>query len=268
MFKLFSKKNNNNPCPIEPEMRRWMENSFLWLATQFGHDNVATKPMLLPTPEHFPVRYNGSEESAIQTAKLIAKQMEIDFGEIKLSIFDQSIQEFNGDFGHRMWTVVDESSNEKLAAGLFFDKDEQGRYDIMIERKNLGDPQNLVATLAHEFSHIKLLGEKRLDFNDEYLTDLVPVVFGLGIFNANAAFKEHKSFDSYGHNSIGYLKQKEWGYALALYAFFRNELTPDWVKYLTPNIKADFGKSMDFIRNNTDKVFMEEYTGNPGSDTK
>jgi hypothetical protein len=116
-----------------------------------------------------------------------------------------------------------------------------------------------VATLAHEFSHIKLLGEKRLDLNDEHLTDLTPVVFGLGIFNANSAFKDFKSFDGYGHNSLGYLKQREWGYALALYAYFRYEENPGWLKFVTPNIRSDFKKSMEFINANTDKIFIEEY---------
>jgi hypothetical protein len=260
MFGLFN-KNKTNECPIDNEMRLWMENSFLWLATQFGHDNIATKPMLHPTPEHFPITYDGSKESMLKTAEIIARQMEIDFTEVNLDIFEQNIQEISGDFGHRIWTEVDKDSDEKLAAGLYFDKNEQGKYDIFIEKKNLKDPENLVATLAHEFSHIKILGEERLDFNDEQLTDLTPVIFGLGIFNANSAHKEWKSFDSYGHNSAGYLKQREWGYALALYVYFRKEENPDWLKYLTANIKSDVKRSLDFIYANTDKVFIEEYNG-------
>lgn len=260
MFGLFSKKENPD-CPIDPAMRLWMENSFLWLATQFGHDNIATKPMLLPTPQHFPITYNGSQESLLKTAEIVAKQMEIDINEIKIDTYDQNIQEFSGDFGHRIWTEVHKDSDEKLSAGLYFGKNEEGKYEILIEKKSLNDPENLVSTLAHEFSHIKILGEKRLDFNDEELTDLTPVIFGLGIFNANSAFKEHRSFDSYSHNSLGYLKQREWGYALALYSFFREEENPDWLKYLAPNIKSDFKKSMDFINGNVDKVFIEEYKG-------
>jgi len=260
MLGMFSKKQNNE-CPIDPGMRLWMENAFLWLAEQFGQDNIATRPMLLPTPDHFPIRYDGSTESLAKTSEIVALQMEIDIHEIALDVYEQNIQEFSGDFGHRIWTEVDNDSDEKLSAGLFFDKNEQGKYEIFIEKKNLNDPENLVATLAHEFAHVKLLGEKRLDFNDELLTDLTPVVFGLGIFNANSSFKEHKSFDSYGHNSLGYLKQREWGYALALYAFYRQEENPDWVKFLTPNIKSDFKKSTGFIYANSDKVFIEEYKG-------
>lgn len=260
MFGLFSKKQNPE-CPIDPEMRLWIENTFLWLATQFGHDNIETKPMLLPTAEHFPIRYDGSKESLAKTAEIVARQMEIDINEINLDTYEQNIQEFRGDFGHRIWTEVDKDSDEKLTAGLYFDKGKNGKYDILIEKKNLSDPEKLVATLAHEFSHIKILGEKRLDFNDEQLTDLTPVVFGLGIFNANSAFKEYKSFDTYGYNSIGYLAQREWGYGLALYAHFRQEESSGWIKYLTPNIKSDFKKSMDFIKANRDKVFIEEYKG-------
>lgn len=217
--------------------------------------------MLYPTREHFPFRYDGSMGSMTQTAEIVAKQMEIDFNEINLGVYEQNIQEFTGDFGHRIWTEVDKSNDEKLASGLYFDKSDNGKYDILIEKKNLSDPENMVATLAHEFSHIKILGEKRLDFNDEQLTDLTPVVFGLGIFNANSAFKEHKTFDAYGHNSLGYLKQQEWGYALALYAYFREEENSDWTKYLTPNLRSDFKKSMAFISANNDKVFIEEYKG-------
>ena len=260
MFGLFRKKKNNE-CPIDPEMRLWMENAFLWLATQFGEDNIATKPMLLPTPEHFPIRYNGSKESLQETAAIVASQMEIDINLINIDIYEQNIQEFRSDLGHTIWTEVDKDGGEGLSAGLYMGKNEQGKFEILIEKKNLTDPENLVATLAHEFAHIKILGEERLEDNDEDLTDLTPVVFGLGIFNANSAFKEHKSFEGYGHNSIGYLKQREWGYALALYAFYRQEENPGWLKYLTPNIRSDFKKSMLFINDNTDKVFIEEYKG-------
>ncbi|MEO6540778.1 MAG: hypothetical protein ABIN74_07315, partial [Ferruginibacter sp.] len=196
MFGLF--KNQKNECPIDLETRLWMENAFLWLAEQFGQENIVTKPMLFPTPHHFPIHYDGSIETLIKTAEIIANQMEIDVNEINLDIYSQNIQEFKGDLGHRIWTEFDKTSEEKLSAGLYFGKNEQGKYDVFIEKTNLSDPENLAATLAHEFAHIKLLGEERIEFNDESLTDLTPVIFGLGIFNANAAFKEHKSYDGYG----------------------------------------------------------------------
>ena len=121
------------------------------------------------------------------------------------------------------------------------------------------DPENLVATLAHEFAHIKLLGENRIDNNDEYLTDLLTVVFGFGIFNANTAFREHKSHHSFGYNTSGYLKQPQWGYALALYIYFKEEDNPEWIKFLTPNIRSDIRRSLDFIYTNPDVIFKTDH---------
>ena len=240
-------------------MRLWMENAFLWLAEQFGKDNIATKPMLLPTTDHFPIRYDGSKECLIKTAEIIGRQMEIDINNVTLDIYDQSIQEFIGDLGHRTWTEVDKNSNERLSAGLYLGKNEYGKYDILIEKKNLTNPENLVATLSHELAHIRLLGENRLNFNDELLTDLSTVVFGLGIFNANASFREHKSPEGYMTSSLGYLKQREWGYALALYAFYKQEENPDWIKFLNPNLKSDLKKGLNFILAN-EKKYLQKIT--------
>lgn len=236
-----------------------MEQAFVWLVVEFGQDNIKAKPIRCPTAEHFPIRYDGSQDSLLQTAQIIADQMEIDLNKINLDIYNQSIQEFQGDAGFRMWTTPDEHSEEVMSSGLYFDKNASGKFDVFIEKNNLKDPEKLVATLAHEFAHIKLLGEKRVSFNDESLTDLTTVVFGIGIFNANCAFREIKNYDSWGHNTLGYLKQREWGYALALHAYYRQEKNPIWINYLTPNIKSDFKKSSSFIYANTERIFKEKY---------
>lgn len=255
MFGLFS-RDNGDKCPIDLKMRHWMESSFWWLSGQYDRDNIASKPILLPTPDHFPIRYDGSKKTLFQTAEIVAVQMEIDLGEVELDWYDQHVQEFSGDFGHRMWTQAAEG--ESLAGGLYFEKDDlTGKYSILIEKNKLVSPEDLVATLAHEFSHIKLLGEGRIEENDELLTDFNTVVFGLGVFNANSAFREVKSYTMFGHNSSGYLKQREWGYALALYAYFRGEHNPGWISHLTPNIRTDFKKSMTYILANKDTVFTQ-----------
>lgn len=260
MLRYFQKK-NKAICPIDQDMRFWMENAFLWLATQFSQDTILSKKVLVPTQQDFAVRYDGSQNSLIKTAEIVAAQMDINLEEVTLQIFDENIKSFDGGMGHRIFTEIDNNSTDKLAAGLYFDKNKDGKYDIFIEQQNLLQPENLVATIAHEFAHIKLLGEKRLDYNDELLTDLTTVVFGLGIFNANSSFNFYQGYDGWGHNSVGYLKQKEWGYALALYAYYREDKSPGWVKYLSKNLQSDFKKSNAYIHANQDKVFMEEYKG-------
>ncbi|WP_205508812.1 hypothetical protein [Longitalea arenae] len=257
MFGLFSKKPPE--CPIDTDTRLWMEQAFVWLVQEFGQNNILTKSMLLPTAEHFPIAYDGSKDSFEQTAHIVARQMEIDLNNINLELYNESIQEIKSDYGFSVFTIPDESSTEQLTAGLYFGKNDAGAFDVFVESTNLKDPEKLVATIAHEFAHIKLLGEKRVPFNDESLTDLATVIFGIGVFNANCAFREIKNFSARGHHTLGYLKQREWGYALALYAYFRQDKDPAWINYLTPNIRSDFKKSTAFINANTDRIFREKY---------
>jgi len=88
------------------------------------------------------------------------------------------------------------------------------------------------------------------------LTDLTTIVFGLGIFNANAAFQTTAGFDSWGWSKSGYLSQMEWGYALALFAYIREEEEPAWIEFLTRNVKSDFRQSLKFIHANKEKIFQ------------
>lgn len=134
---------------------------------------------------------------------------------------------------------------------------EDGKYEILLSTKQLLDPESLVATLAHEIAHIKLLGENRIHENNEYLTDLTTVIFGLGILNANNAFKSFRGSNYYEWKSQGYLSQIQWGYSLALFAYIRNEVSPAWINYLTPNIKSDFLQGQQFIEDSRDLVFQQ-----------
>jgi hypothetical protein len=260
MFGFFI--NKEPQCPVSLAERLYLENSFLWLATQFGHEEIRNKMMFFPTVDHFSLKFNGSKESVYKAASIIASRMDIDINEIQLETFKESIHEVQNELGNRIFTQLDTTDSEESMAGCYFDKNEAGKYEIFIEESHLKNAENLVAILAHEFSHIKILGEKRLDFNDEALTDLTTIIFGFGIFNANASFQTIKTFDMWGHSSLGYLKQQEWGYALALYAFFRQDDRPSWLKHLNKNIRSDFEKSMRYMLANTDKIFWQDNDGN------
>jgi hypothetical protein len=101
---------------------------------------------------------------------------------------------------------------------LYHNEKVDGKYSISLDEALLEKPESLIATIAHELSHVKLLGEKKLEQNDEMLTDFTTVFFGLGIFNANCAFQFYKQNDRWGYSNLGYLKIEEWAYALALFA--------------------------------------------------
>jgi hypothetical protein len=83
-----------------------------------------------------------------------------------------------------------------------------------------------------------LLGENRIIENDEKLTDLTTVFFGLRIFNANAAFQTYRGVDYSGWrkenglfnpNGMRTMRYPYW------HIFVVKKTRLDW--YLTLNIK-------------------------------
>jgi hypothetical protein len=119
-------------------------------------------------------------------------------------------------------------------------------------------PDNLIATLVHELAHVKLMGHAKMDYVDEYLTDLTTVFFGFGIFSANTAFQFRKSNQGWSWSDLGYLKIDEWAYALALLAYLRKENKPVWAQYLNPTVKKLFEKSAQFISENEGLLFRQK----------
>ena len=230
--------------PIPDASREWIENSFKWLIDRFGEQNIRTRRILTPHHSDFPIRYNGQPSTAQETLNIVATQMEVDPASIHLELYDEGNVVLSGDIYLKQYQTLN------YAAGRYFGKEEDGKYHIWLEQRQLNQPEKMVATLAHEIAHIKLLGEGAIEKNDEPLTDLTTIVFGLGIFNANACFQFYKGFDGSGHSSLGYLTQQEWGYGLALLALFRKEPEADWIQLLTKNIRSDIAKSIEYIMEN------------------
>ncbi len=254
MFGLFRKKIPNK-CPVTEENRVWLEDSFHFLLDLFDREKVKTRKQLIPHHSDFPIRYLGNAETAFSTMEIVAKQMEVLPQDIHLDFYDHGMKAIStgGPFGNRIFL---ETEKDKSSAGLYWGRQEDNKYHIWLERKKLKQPENMVAVLAHEIAHIKLLGEKRIENNDEKLTDLVTIIFGLGIFNANAAFQSYSGFDSSGWQKTGYLTQMEWGYALALFAWMRGEQAPGWTEHLSLNVKGDFKRGELFIRQNEHFIFQ------------
>ena len=244
-------------CPVSERSRLWLENAFLSLLSFFGKENTQQRRVLTPHHSDFPIQYSGTEESAHDTMKIVATQMEVPCDSIQLCFYDDQVREVStgSPFGGKIY--LESRKEDQIASGVYLGQAENRKYELWLNRKNLSEPENLVATLAHEIGHIKLLGENRIKENDEQLTDLTMVIFGLGIFGANAAFKTTQTLESYSWSSHGYLSQMEWGYALALFAHLRREQSPKWINHLTPNVKSDFLLGQQFILANPDTIFKE-----------
>jgi hypothetical protein len=230
-------------CPIDAEMRRWVDHRWRWLVGEFGVDRVREARLILPTPEFFPDPYRGTEEDARRVLDRVCGYMGIDPGCIEMSLYDdQSPLADHPMFGGR----------SQGTAGLY--QPEGGRYRIWIEATNLDDPLGMVATVAHEVGHIHLLGHGRISAgaqDHEPLTDLLTVFFGLGVFTANSVIREQYwqdgQYAGWRIGRRGYLTMPVFGYALALFARTRGEDGSAWSGELRPDVCVAFKKSMRFL---------------------
>ena len=194
-------------------------------------------------------------EDAFYILYKLVHQMDISFeGSIEIGFFQERepIEYSDG-----LVSVVAEDTVADSGRYIQYDN---GDIEIAIEEKQLGNPIALIATLAHELAHFKLLGEKRIAVNDEILTELVVLIYGIGVFNANSSIAKMHTLSnnvSSGWKIMGvggYLDSKLHGFALALYASYRKEINPSWVSFLEPDILREFKKSSKYINDNPEEV--------------
>jgi len=245
MFGIF-KKETAPQSPLKADRRQLIEGSFQWLTNTFDKEAILHRRILTPHYSDFPIRYNGDPQTATETLDIIAIQMEIEPSELDLHFYDDTINQLStgSPTGGKLTlaTADDEpaGSNHPLWQG----RNEAGRYDITSRISHLQRPEYLVAVMARDLAQIKLLGEARIPEPNQTLTDMTTLIFGLGIFNANASFTS-QNISLPGLNTR--MTQMEWGHALALFAHFRKEKNPAWTAHLVKNIKSDFQRSEQYI---------------------
>ncbi len=211
--------------PVTEEQKRWIDNSFLRLATVLGARRIFQATVILPTPDHFPDPYDRTEMALQGMFQRVAIQMKVNPDDIDVTLF------VSGDDLTRD-LVPFYSGKTSGAAGLYH-HDPTEKSHISINEDELKDPMALVAILAHELGHIILLRPRligRKDPDMEPLNDLLTIFLGFGIFTANSAFRfeQHCDNTSQGWSArrLGYLSEEQLGYALARFAFERGEEKP------------------------------------------
>lgn len=238
--------------PVTDEERGWVDDAFAHFASRLGERRMRKATVILPTPEHFPDPYDGSEESAHLLFGRVCRYMGIDRSNVEFEVYADHADEFRKSIP--FW-----SGKSNDAAGLYFHPDEEGRVTIGISESQLEDPLALVATLAHELGHVVLLGGEVVprDAADmEPLTDLVTVFLGLGIFTANTAQRMHKwtndREEGWRMQRLGYLSERVYGYALARFAHVRSEDKPEWAEFLNTNVRSYFKSSLKWLHHRTE----------------
>lgn len=243
-------------CSVNEEDQIWIEETFVWLAEEIGEEIVLTYPVILPTEEYFPDVFLGREEDVPQMVARVCEYMEVEPDLVKLRFYEELRK-------LPCQTVAPYSNEQGGTAGYFATG--RRKFEIGIEKSQLNNPTILIGTIAHELGHVILIGENRVSPDDdpdhEYLTDLLTVFYGLGIFTANSAmvFQQWTNTFSQGWQtqSTGYLTEEMYGYALAVYAWLRDERKPAWTQYLTTNVKSYLRSSLKFIEKNPELISVD-----------
>ncbi|MCE9562732.1 MAG: hypothetical protein K8U57_11855 [Planctomycetes bacterium] len=202
------------------------------------------RQVVLPTPEFFPDPYDGSREAAAAIFDRVCRYMEVDRNRVALA-----------------WFVNERDTRPDIfregrsdgAAGLY-SADGLSRVAIEIDEAQLANPEAMVGTMAHELGHVHLLGDRRLspDSPDhEPLTDLLTVLYGMGVFTANSVIRESHWTDGpasgWSVGRQGYLDGPDYGYAMALLTRARSESKPAWASHLRLDVRSAMKQGLRFL---------------------
>ncbi|HVF29637.1 MAG TPA: hypothetical protein VNA22_01655 [Pyrinomonadaceae bacterium] len=236
-------------CPVDAETKEWIENGLNWLIEELGADMLASVEVVLPIEQYFPDPFSGSDSDIRRMVERVCGYMDVDPTLLELRFY---VNEDGSDL-HPL--AASESGSHALGSYQM----RGGKYQIRLETSQAANPQVMVATIAHELGHVILLGEGRLDpdYPDhEPMTDLLTVFYGMGIFNSNSvfSFEQWTNTQSQGWRADrrGYLSEEMFGYALALFAYARNESKPEWASYLNVNVKSYFKNGFKYLTKTRD----------------
>jgi len=158
----------------------------------------------------FPELSDLTEQSALRLFQRISAQLKFPANSVALEFLDDS--EDAGEY--------DDGSS---ALGFYEPANDLRGSRVVIATSLLQRPAEMVSTMAHELGHhLLLVGSGKLfaadEYDHEYLTDLVSVFTGFGLFTANCTVQDHSYTDgqmSHFHISkSGYLSSIQFGYAL------------------------------------------------------
>lgn len=239
---------------VTSEDKVWIDEAFLWFEEQYGRDFLKNVRIIEPTKEFFDHQFTGKEEDAEYALTRCMEYMDIKSVNVELYFFTESPMVFS-DEGIMIEQNPKNSTDSSYALGKYAE-DGPNRFQICLEFSQLKNPQSMIATLAHELSHLILLGEGRIDTNDEELTDLNCIALGFGIFLSNSIFTFQQwhgtSHQGWQSKRQGYIPEEVAAYSMALFNHYQQNQS-NWIDHLNKRVKKLYMKNLKYLEstNNT-----------------
>lgn len=243
---MFWNKKRKSILPVADEV--WVETSYRWFEKTFQID-LSNQTIILPTQEFLGFKFTGKAQDATNALMYIAQVMKIDPKHIRLHFFSDFKPVDLTDDG--IQTKYAEST--QLNTGSYL-KVADNQYEIGIEKTVLQKPMSLMAVLAYELAHVKLLGEGKIEKVDKPLIDLAAALFGFVIFQANASvakmtsWSKHEQHFAWTVNGVAsYLHHKVYAFLLAYWMLQRGENKPKWLNMLDDDVLYDVKKAYKYL---------------------
>lgn len=223
-------------CPINYREKAWIEMRMRWLVEQFGGERLRRATIVVPTELDFSENIAETPDAAPRLFEQVCQWMDVAPTAVTLQVLPAEAM-----FGAAYTPGV-----------------------ICVQEEQLQNPVALTAAMAHELAH-HILVERRLclDAVDaEWTTDLTPLVFGLGIFAANATVTERHEHVGMRYrwavNRQGYLPARMFGYAMALQAWLGGVERPAWIKWLRQDAAEMCRKGLDYLQATEDALLRPD----------
>ena len=224
---------------LDAELEDYCLGTWAWLLAGLGGvERLSETPWVTPSRDFFPPTNAGGHERAAHLFACVKDLMGMAEWPCRLTSYERAGQQQVGEF-----LFV---NNPEQPNGLFWIEDGEGRIEYAADL--VTQPQLLTAVFAHELSHYLLAGlhdpPQDGSIAHELATELCVAFTGFGIFAANTAFAfaQHGDGFSQGWRSQrnGYLSDRAWAFALALFGTLKGEPAPEkWLKDgLPPMIRA------------------------------
>jgi len=230
---LFSPK---PPLPVRE--KAWTEVRMGWLARQFGINRLRDAEVVLHDDRWLREDYAGTAGDARRFLDHLAGFMQTDPSSIQFKVGEDEGE--CGDACQRQPGV------------------------LCLSEGQLADLPRLAAVLSRELA-VQMLANHGLlqsDRDAEWVADLLPLYLGLGVFTANAALSEGTEAQGrHGRCATrrhGCLNPCMIGYALALFAWVRDERSPEWGKFLLPEAADMLASGLRYLHATKDSLLSLE----------
>lgn len=233
-----------SPKLVDRKTAEWIVDRLGWILETFAQEkSIHATELVLPLPGYFSFDASSPEARAEQIFRRTAEYCGVANWEVDLVPFDRHLSQEVGTF----WRLQPLSD---APAGTFSLSPGSNRPQISYAADLVEKPVALIATFAHEISHLILMSRPRpewiADEEEELLTDLFAVYLGFGVFLANSAFdfEQNSSFDRQGWSSSrqGYLSENSLLFATALFLCIQGQQHLD-TSAIKPHLRKRFEKA-------------------------